>query len=466
VQHDTGWSHRLSLSADGTGLVGHVGAVPLRLLTERTGLTGDLSAATARAGRTVLHDRGRVLADLAVTLVLGGKSISDIMLLKHLTPLFGPTASIPTVWRTLEEIGPVQRARIIRARTKTRRRVWQLLKQRPEGFPWIRVDKQTLTGWIVLDADASIVTSASEKQGAAPTFKHTFGHHPLLVTCDNTAEMLVNELRPGNAGSNTAIDNIAALEAAIQQVPGPFRKKILFRIDGAGASHDVVAWIASGGGRKSVTWEFSVGWPFGKRERETLGKISATAWSAAIDSDGEPRADARVADITGLLELSDWPEGTRVIIRDEPLHPRYRKDASELEKNLGRRFQLIATNTRAGQICWLDARHRAHAHVENCIKNGKDTGLRRLPSRHWDINAAWCQIVAIAADLLAWLKLLALDDDLAVAEPKTLRYRILHVPAKLVRGQRRRRLKIPWDWPWAAELVMAFDRISALPAPT
>ena len=79
------------------------------------------------------------------------------------------------------------------------------------------------------------------------------------------------------------------------------------------------------------------------------------------------------------------------------------------------------------------------------------------------MNAAWLAVALIAAVLLSWLRLIALDGDLARAEPKTLRYRVLRAAGKLVRGGRRRRLKIPASWPWADAIAIAWARITALP---
>jgi hypothetical protein len=132
----------------------------------------------------------------------------------------------------------------------------------------------------------------------------------------------------------------------------------------------------------------------------------------------------------------------------------------------GFRYQAFATNTGTGQLAFLEARHRAHARVEDRIKAAKDTGLGRLPSREYAINQAWVQIVAVAADLIAWLQLLALDGDLSKVEPKTLRFRMLHLPARLVRGGRQRHLRLPATWPWAAQIIDAFHRIMIIPAPT
>ncbi len=119
----------------------------------------------------------------------------------------------------------------------------------------------------------------------------------------------------------------------------------------------------------------------------------------------------------------------------------------------------------AGEAVDLEARHRARARVEDAIRAAKDTGLRNLPFRDFAANAAWCELVFIAQDLLAWAQALLLDGDLARAEPKRLRYRLLHVAGRITRSGRRVRLHLPERWPWAGALVGAFRRLAALPAP-
>ena len=182
---------------------------------------------------------------------------------------------------------------------------------------------------------------------------------------------------------------------------------------------------------------------------------------------GKPVADTFVAELTGLLDLTRWPAGTRILVRDEPLHPRYRKRATDREKHLGRRYQLIALNATAGQLSWLDARHRSHVHVENDVKQAKALGLNRWPSRHWAINVAWTQTVALAANLLACFRHLALPaGELRAAAPKLLRFRLLHVPARLTRGQRERWLHLRADWPTTPALLHAWTAVKALTAST
>lgn len=294
--------------------------------------------------------------------------------------------------------------------------------------------------------------------------------------CDNSGEMLAQELRPGDAGCTDTADNIDIFRQAVEQLPGPHRRKILFRTDGAGFSHGLLEWIASAGGRRhpSFTWEYSTGWTFTQREMDAVLAVDAlekrtgrAVWQAALQADGTVREKAFAVEVTGLLgDLQTWPKGHRVFVRREPLHPRYAKDANAYEREHGVRLTAFATNTPGRQAAWLDLRHRAHARVEPKIRDSKAESLARFPSRFMKVNQAWLAVTALACDLRAWLQLLGCQGDMARATPKTLRYRLLHVPAAVVRGQRRRRLKIPRTWPWAEQVVEAFRRIRALPAPT
>jgi hypothetical protein len=318
---------------------------------------------------------------------------------------------------------------------------------------------------VVLDADATLVTAHSEKDQARATFKGGYGFHPLGVWCDNTHEMLAITLRPGNAGSNHAGDHIEVLTRAIAQLPAEYRRHLLIRLDGAGATHELLDWLTAFGQVRGRQVEYSVGFPTKNNAvTSAITKLPDTAWTAALAADGEVRDSADVAELTGLLDLSRWPVGMRVIARRERPHPG--AQLSLFEEHDGYRYQAFATNTGRGQLAFLEARHRAHARVEDRIKAAKDTGLGRLPSREYAINQAWVQIAAVAADLTCWLQLLALDGDLAKAEPKMLRFRMLHLPARLVRSGRRRRLQLPRHWPWAAQICDAFHRIMIIPAPT
>jgi hypothetical protein len=195
-----------------------------------------------------------------------------------------------------------------------------------------------------------------------------------------------------------------------------------------------------------------------------------------LDTDGNPRnpTEAGLVELTALLRehpdgdhLATWPADMRIIARREKPHPG--AQLSLFEQLDGWRYQLFATNTpHAGgnTAQYLEARHRPHARVEDRIRCGKTTGLGHLPSTSIDINRAWCVAATIACDLLCWLRLLCLDGPLAKAEPKTLRYRLLHTAARIIRGQRKRTIRIPTTWPWAQQLAACLRAALALPPPT
>jgi hypothetical protein len=460
----------MTVTADGRGVVSHAGSRLLADLADRATLSCQLAAALAHLGRPrAVHEPGRVLVDLAVAVADGAECIADIAVLVDQPGVFGPVASDSTVWRLPDRLGEPELAAVAAARAAAREVVWA---QRAEvcalAVPAARAAGVDLPG-LVIDVDASIVVCHSEKESAAPTFKHTFGYHPILAFLDNSGEFLAGLLRPGNAGANTAADHITVLDEALAQVPDAHRHgvPVLVRADGAGCTKVFLAHIRSLRG-DGVGTEFSVGWAVTGRERTAIDRLPQMAWTDAVDADGRVRDGAAVAELTGMLPagtLTDYPPGTRILVRRERPHPGAQLDA--FEERDGWRYQCIATDTGAGQLVFLDTRHRAHARVEDRIRCSKDTGLDRFPSRTFAINAAWLTAVMLAVDLLVWTQTTLLHDqpDLAKAEPKTLRYRLLHVAARLVRGGRRLRLRLDQHWPWAATLAAAFSRCAGLPQP-
>lgn len=377
----TSWAAGLELVGDDERCVALAGLLPLRLLAGRAGLTAGISAAMRRPGHDPAYDRGQVLVDLGLVQLAGGQTIGDFQALAHLRQVIGPVPSTPTVWRSLDEADALQVARIHQAVCRFRRTWWGMLAARPEGFPWLKVAGRELTGITVIDLDASVVQAGSDtKENSKPTYKGGVGFVPNLAVCDNVDEVLVIDPRPGNATSNDADDNIATLTTAIAAIPGKYRRKVLVRLDGAGFSHRLLEHITTGGGVKGRRWEFSVGWSCTDREIDAIDRAPKAVWHNAIDQDGALLDDTWVADITGLLDLSEWTEkvpGLRIIARDEPLHAKYTKRASDREKTRGRRYQLIAVNAVTGQVAWLDARHRSHVHVEADVKQAKAIGMNR-----------------------------------------------------------------------------------------
>ncbi len=256
---DTRWDWNLSVTADAGGLIGHAGAVLLRKLADQCGLTSALGAALGRKGKFPLIDRGIALVSMAVAIALGAASMSDITVLAHQEPVFGAVPSDTTVRRRLELADPRTLDKIARARAAVRAHVWSLIAAAPAGFPWLAIAGKLLAGWLVIDLDATLITAHSDKEGAAPTFKKGYGFHPLGAWLANTAESLAMLLRPGNAGPDTFADHLAVLTAAIRQIPARMRSRLLVRVDGAGASHELIEHLLSLSSR-CRTVLFTSGW--------------------------------------------------------------------------------------------------------------------------------------------------------------------------------------------------------------
>jgi hypothetical protein len=490
----TGWLKGLRVTGRGTGVVSHAGVALVRALSDTTGLTGGLSRALATE-RLLMHDRGRVLADLACAIADGGEAISDFRVIGDQQELFGPAASVPTVWRTLAEVaagGARTAGRITAAVNAARRVAWAGIAARHGSLPGVRIADKVLEQVTCIRLDASVVTCHSDKEFAEPSFKG-FGYHLLLAYCDNTGEPLAGMLRKGSAGSNTIADHLAVLEAAIAALPPAFRRALMVTCDGAGASHGLITRLETLAARPGCQLTYSVGWALGERERAAIAAVPVQAWQIAVGGRGEVREhraddacsgrqcahrrcwveEAHVTELTALLrtgragdQLAGWPASMRVFARRERPHPG--AQLSLFETGDGWRYSLWVTNQRPALRGWqanpayIDAAHRVHARVEDGIRTGKDCGIGRFPSHDFKLNTAWLAAALIAATLLTWLRLLALDGTLARAEPKTLRYKILHAAARITLGARQRHLKIQASWPWAADIVTAFGRIKAL----
>jgi hypothetical protein len=340
---DFTWYPRLSADGDGAGLVAHAGTVLLVRTAEKIGLVKGLSQALARWRKPLAtHDPGKTVLDLAIAVAAGADCVSDVVVLRDQPGVFGPVASDPTISRpitTLAADAPKALAALASARAAARSAAWNAAGDRA---PDHGIDAEHP---LIIDLDATLIDSHSEKERAAPTFKKGYGYHPLLAFIDH--------------GS---------------------------------------------------------------------------------DGTGEPRDGAAVAEITGLIDLTGWPPGMRVIIRRERPHPGAQLRFCDHD---GNRLTAFATNTRKGQLADLELRHRHRARCEDRIRTAKDTGLRNLPFRGFDANRIWLAIVALALDLTAWLQTIALHDHRARRwEPKTLRLHLFSIPARIARHARQVHLRL------------------------
>ena len=457
---------RADADATGGGVVAQAGAVVLVDTVRVVGLDRALSAELARWRKpTAVHDPGKIVADLALMLAIGGDCLADVALLRAEPALFGRVASDPTVSRCIDALAADARsalAAIDRARAAARAAAWAAAGERAPDFAC------TPRNPLIIDLDATLVTSHSDKEYAAATFKRGYGFHPLLAFVDHgaagTGEPLAVMLRAGNAGSNTAADHITVIKSALAQLPGhrpgtrPGRK-VLIRIDGAGATHALIEWIVA---RRMA---YSIGFTLPETATALIEKIPASAWTPAYDANGQLRDGAFVAELTALMDLSAWPAGMRVIVRKERPHPGAQLRITDAD---GNRITAFATNTTTGgpgtQLPDLELRHRRRARAEDRIRVAKDTGLTNLPLHDFAQNQIWCALVALACELTAWMQTLALHaHDARRWEPKRLRLRLFAIPARLGHTGRRRPLRLSAHAPWTPLLLSALATLHALP---
>jgi hypothetical protein len=444
VMRDGRWV-TVEVTADGAGLVSHAGTALLGQVADVVGLTGTLSSRLGvLKARRRGHDPGRVIRDLAVMLADGGECVSDLGAVREQAALFGMVASDSTAFRTVDRIAstPGMLDAVRAAHAVARERFWEL-----EGAP------SSLT----IDVDATLITSHSEKERAAGNYKHGYGFHPLGAYADETREAMAMLLRPGNAGSNTAADHVTVIDRSLAQIPDQHleRLAILIRADSAGATHGTADHC------RRADLRFSFGYELTEPVRAAILATPEEVWIAALDQDGTERVNGQVAELTSRVELSSWPTRSRVIVRRERPHPGAQLSFTDHD---GYRFQAILTDQTDPDIAVIERRHRQRARVEDRVRDDKDTGLAKLPFKAFAMNEVWVEIVMLAHDLIVWTQALALDGELATAEPKRLRYRLLHVAARLAFSARQAKLHLPAAWPWTEALKAAFEKLNTLPA--
>ncbi len=450
-------TRRVIVEPGGTGVVAHLGLHALGSFADRLGLGDALSGSIPWAGNGVpLHDRGKVLTQMALILAGGGESCLDIEHLRIGEDLFGSVPSDTTVARTFHEIAESTRTDITAALAAVRAEVWK------------RSSATTGTAPVVLDIDASLVEIHSEgKEQTAPTYKGGFGFHPMFCFADATGETLAALLRPGNAGANTVADHVTVLDGALAQLPAEIAtghhegdvadlvtRDVIVRADSAGCTEGFLA----------ACRDRNVGFFVSARSNAQVTAAIFDAigveevWLHARAQNGDVKDESSVAELTSLIDDTKLPSGTRLVVRREPLHPGAQRS---LFPSLDYRYWGFYTD-QDGDPRELDVTMRAHAHVEQHICRLKDSGLTRFPFASFEANATWLMTVALAADLVRWFQLLCFNGTWTDARPKALRWGIFHAPGRLVHRARRTVVRIIDGWPTTQVLLDAYRRIELL----
>lgn len=464
MNYFTGFYPSVRVDAAGDGVVSQAGGAILTSMVKASGLAAGLSEALEPWRKPfATHDPGKILADLALSLAMGGDSVSDVDRLRNQPEVYGLIASDPTISRLFKVLATVQPDKALVAINKTRaaarEQVWA---QAGKDSPLRGVSAENP---LVIDLDASLLNSHSEKEDARPTWKKGFGFHPLCSFVDHgllgTGEPLATLLRPGNAGSNTVADHIQVVKDSVKQLPVGYRsgRKIMIRTDSAGGTHGFLDWITA----KHRNFSYSVGFPIHGAVADVLPLVPKSGWSKAYDSDGFERDGAWVADITGMLDLSSWPAGMRVIVRKEVPHVGAQLRITDID---GHRYTAIATNQAKGQLAVLEVRHRLRARCEDRIRNAKDTGLANLPFHAFAGNELWCHVVMLAAEIMAWTQMIAFTDTKARRwEPKKLRARLFEIGGKIATHARQTTLHLASSAPDVQLLIKGMKRVAALSPP-
>ncbi len=414
---------RAKVIPDGKNLVSHAGAALLAELADRSGLTEAMSLAMADCGiNWHTHDPGVVLTHLGVAIADGADCLADVAALKEQEELFGPVASVATAWRAVHATTAVELRAIPVALAAGRERVWSA---------------EPPVGPMIWDFDSTLLNVFSEKEDAAPTYKHGFGFNPFAVWCDNTNETLAAMLRPGNAAPGDTDDHLELLEQAVRAVPAEYAlgheegddpalvvHPILVRADSAGASHRFVSSLSD------ANFDYSIGFPISGSVRDALLLAQEEDWVRANELDGGIREGAEVIELTELYEVKGWPEtcGSSLGASARTQAPSSRSSTPAPAGGTPASSPTPTGTTSPPSSCATAA---TPASRTGCVA-GRPADWPTCPSRASAPTRPGWRSHLIAGALLAWSQMTCFDGALAKAEPKTMRYRVLHVAAILV----------------------------------
>ncbi|MEZ2392224.1 IS1380 family transposase [bacterium RCC_150] len=473
MSKNTGVFPSVPVALTGQSLVSHAG---LNVLTSFVDALGFRGLCEDRLGQFVpsgaRHRPGSLLGSLGVMLAAGGEHATDLDILRSSPGLFGPVPSNATVSRFFERTvaNPELFSHGFETLTRElRARAWDAAGNRNPAA------RATAADPLVLDLDATLVTSHSDKENVAGTYKGGYGFAPFIASVDygtsnGTGEILATLLRPGSAGANSADDHIRVFEAAVSQLPEAFfpqgrldGQRLLVRTDSAGASRKFLGYL------HSLGVQFSVSYPVPAGKAHMVDWINDKQyWQPALDQHGADRTDAWVINATEVVPLKDYPPGTNIYLRAEPLHPGAQPTLLDLD---GHRITAFLTNSPRWHGPFLDARHRARGRCENRIKTLKNTGLGKLPFYDFAANQAWANIAALASNLVSWLQLAALPDghQARTWDIKRWRYRLFATAGKIITRARRRQLLLPESAPEKGLLKLLLENTGRLkqlqPAP-
>lgn len=464
MHHSTDVFPRTLVQVTAQDLVSHAGVKPLTSFMDALGIK---HLGEDRLGQFVpdgaRHRPGGIIAALIAMLAAGGEHVADLDMVRTSPGLFGHLASNATISRFFDRVGEnpeVFAHGLATLTSRMRSRVWHAVQTRGPGRTYTARDP------LIIDMDHTLVGVHSDKEKAMGNYKGGYGYAPFIASIDYGdrygGEILACRLRAGNAGPNQASAHIALFDEAIAGLPRQFfgrhgeliGHKILIRTDSAGASRAFLNYLDSRGVQFSVSYAIPV-----VKDSLVHRITDKKNWQAALDQDGYEREDAWVVNATDAIGLSDYPKGTNLYLRAEPLHPGARATLLDHE---GHRLTAFLCNSPRWDAQELDARHRRRARCENRIKTLKNTGLDKLPFQSFAANQAWASIASLGMNMVTWMNLIAVPTghEATSWDIKRWRYRVFATAGKIITRARRRILLLPSAAPETSMIIAIIDRIS------
>lgn len=447
-------------------LISHAGLAPLAWFMDALGLralgrdrVGQFAPPGAR------HEAGNMVASLVLMLAGGGVHSSDLDMIRTSPSVFGQVASNATMSRffaRIDQNSDVFEHGLATMAATIRDHVWSLAGGRGPGRTYTARDP------LIIDMDHTLVGAHSDKEDAKGTYKGGYGYAPFVASIDygdgHGGEILTTHLRPGNAGPNEAAAHIALFEDAVAALPAQFfttegdliGEHVLVRTDSAGASRQFLNYLDARGVQFSVSYTVPIA-----LDSDIHRITDKQYWQPALTADGEEREDAWVINATGAVSLKNYPAGTNIYLRAEPLHPGARASLLDHE---GHRLTAFLCNSPRWDTQTLDVRHRERARCENRIKTLKNTGLGKFPFASFAANQAWASIAALTMNMITWMGLAALPAGHSGAtwDIKRWRYRVFATAGKLITRSRRAHLLFPQSAPETGLILALRARIEAL----
>jgi Transposase DDE domain group 1 len=435
---------RIDATFDDSNLVANAGLVVVATLSQQLGLEALVDSMVRLVGRVGGARPGRKVLTLVHAIIAGATHIDHVDMLRSgsTDAVLGHRVMAPSTIGTFLRSFTFGHVRQLEAVVgQALERAWTL-GAGPGAAP------------LVIDIDSTICEVAGKnKHGAGYGYTKVLGYHPILATRADTGEVLHARMRKGQAntqrGARRFIDELVARVRRARATG-----ELTMRFDAGFWSNDTIATLNRHGVRYTMAVRTG--------HHSIAAAIAGIADDAWVDIDYTPGGQAQVAECAYTTGTGRQRVTRRLIVRRTRL-----TDTAQQRLFPDWRHHAFLTDL-TGDAVEVDRFHRHHAVVELAIRDLKEgAGLEHVPSGNFHANSAWLQTTVLAHNLIRWTAILGkvrVDDELTVA--RTLRTRLVAIPARLVNRAGRTVLRLPTRWPWADTFTAALDALRLLrPAP-